>query len=277
MTVTPLIAAVLANDTNKIAQLINSDINVNQKCDGQTALHHAVKIRKTKVVELLIKNGADLKSYDSNNKSAMALIFSKFSQRTILQLIKSFRAVNEQDDYEGNTALHYAAQENYYDCAAQLLALGADFSVVNHSSQTPVYLAAANGSAAIVKLLGGRGADVNLGDKDDWTPIFQAVFRGDIPMIELLARLGADVDRVDSKGWTPLFYAIQKADDLAVQVLLKHCRYVGYEHVVRYSAVGLAKQVRDDRVRESITALIEDKLLTDWIIADNEAGSVLLF
>lgn len=132
-------------------------------------------------------------------------------------------------------------------------------------------------SAVIIELLEGSGADVNRGDKNGWTPIFQAVFRSDLPMIALLIRLGADVDHVDGAGWTPLFYAIPKGDDQVVQLLLMHCRNIGYEYVVKYSAVGLAKQIRDDRVRESITALIEDRLLNDWILAGNEAGSVLLF
>jgi ankyrin repeat protein len=277
VTVTPLIAAVLANDTNKIAQLINSGINVNQKCNGQTALHYAIKNRKTKAVELLIKSGADLKSYDSNNKSAMELIFSKFNQRTILRLIKLFRSINERDGYEGNTALHYAAQENYHDCAAQLLAFGADFTIVNHSGQTPVYLAVANGSAGIVELLVRSGADVNFGDKNGYTPIFQAVFRGDVLMIALLVRLGTDVDHVDAAGWTPLFYAIQKADDQAVQLLLMHSRNVEYECVVRYSAVGLAEQIRDDTCRELISGRIENKLLIDGIFADNGVVSTMLF
>ncbi len=277
MTVTSLIAAVLENDAGKIDQLIKASANVNQYYNGKTALHYAINRKKVEIIELLIKNGADLRLYDQRNKSALELIFMKLNQRPVLQLIKSFSDFNERDDFEGNTALHYAAQYNYFDCAELLLSLGINVEIVNHRGQTALYLATVLGSAGIIELLAGSGADVNRGDKNGWTPIFQAVFQGNIPMIEMLVRLDADVDRVDRKGWTPLFYAIQKADDLAVQVLLKHCRDVGDEHVVRYSAMGLARQIRNDTSRELILGRIEDRLLTDWILVGNEAGSVLLF
>lgn len=277
MTVTPLIAAVLAEDMVKIDQLLIAGFYVNQYYNGKTALHYAIDRKKVDVIELLIKNGADLRLYDQRNKSALELIFMKLNQRSVLQLIKSFPDVNERDDFEGNTALHYAAQYNYYDCAELLLSLGTNVQIVNQRGETVLYLATVHGSAGIIELLAGSGADVNRGDKNGWTPIFQAVFRGDVPMIALLVRLAANVDHVDNNGWTPLFYAIQRADDRVVQLLLEHCRNIGYEYVVRYSAVGLAKQIRDDRVRESITARIEDRLLTKWILAGNEAGSVQLF
>jgi len=49
--------------------------------------------------------------------------------------------INKHDDYEGNTALHYAAQRNYYDCAAELITMGADVESVNYLGQTALYLA----------------------------------------------------------------------------------------------------------------------------------------
>ncbi len=274
---TPLIAAVLAKDMVKIDQLIKAGANVNQYYNSKTALHFAIDRKKVDAMELLIKNGANLRLYDQRNKSALELIFKKMNQRSVLRLIKSFPDLNERDDFEGNTALHYAAQYNYYDCAALLLSLGTNVEIVNHRGQTALYLATVHGSTGMIELLAGSGADVNRGDKNGWTPIFQAVFRGDVPMIALLVRLGANVDPVDNNGWTPLFYAIQKADDCVVQLLLEHCRDVGYEHVVRYSAMGLARQIRNDTSRELISGRIENKLLTDGIFADNGVVSMMLF
>jgi hypothetical protein len=107
--------------------------------------------------------------------------------------------------------------------------------------------------------------------------IFQAVFEGDIEMIELLVSLGADVDRIDNKGWTPLFYAIQKADDQAVQLLLMHTRNLEYEYVVKYSAAGLAKTIRNDQVRQLISSRIEDRKLSDCIPVSGGVSSMMLF
>ena len=277
MTITTLISAIQEKDTKIVAQLIIAGLNLNQYYNGKTALDYAIKVKQVAIIDFLIKNGADLGVYDSRNKSALELIFKKFNQRSVLHLIKSFQSVNQHDDYEGNTALHYAAQRNYYDCAAELIAMGADVNRVNYIGQSALYLAAMHGSAEIVRLLVRHGADVNLADKYGWTPIFHAVFEGDIAMIELLISLGADVDRIDNKGWTPLFYAIQKADDQAVQLLLKDCQNIDYECVVKYSAVGLVKQIRDDTCRELISSRVENKLLMDGIFADNGVVTSMLF
>lgn len=277
MTTTPLISAVQSKDTNTVAQLIIAGVNVNHYDNGKTALHYAIKVKQVAIIDLLIKNGADLGAYDSRNKSALEQIFEKLSQRSVLQIIKSFPSVNKQDNYHGNTALHYAAQRNYCDCAAELIIMGADVEGKNHRGQTPLYLAAMHGSAGIVELLVRHGANVNFAGKNGWTPIFLSVFKGDIEMIELLVSLGADVDHLDANGWTPLFYAIQKADDQVVQLLLKHCRNLGYECVVRYTAIGLARQIRDDRVRELISARVEDRKLSDSITANSGVSSMMLF
>jgi len=46
----------------------------------------AIKVKQLAIIDLLIKNGADLGIYASNNKSALELIFKKLNQQSVLQL-----------------------------------------------------------------------------------------------------------------------------------------------------------------------------------------------
>ena len=56
---------------------------------------------------------------------------------------------------EGQTALHYAAEEGYTNIVAQLLADDADVNVKNKRGETPLALAVLSGRKATVKLLKG--------------------------------------------------------------------------------------------------------------------------
>jgi ankyrin repeat protein len=106
-----------------------------------------------------------------------------------------------------------------------------------------------------------RNADFNAIDSNGLTSIFHSVFKKDAPLIELLINLGANVDHLDVKGWTPLFYAIEQGDDQVIQPLLNNCLDAGYVNTKSYSALDLAKQIREPGMRDLISCRIERKIM----------------
>lgn len=343
---TPLISAVQSGDINRIKSLLKTGINVNQYCNGLTALQYAIKSKRIKVIKLLIENGANLGIYNSINKSSLEHIFERFKQGSALSILKIMPNVHIVDDYDKCTALHFAAKYNYCECIEYLLQRGIDVNVMNSRGQTPIIFAAISGShesiellashggdinradkidnqrwspifyairnshvrcvdslikrnahlnAIIdingltpifhalhnhdcIKLLANNGADINYPDKSGRTPIFHAVFKKDVPLIELLINFEANVDHVDIKGWTPLFYAIEEGDDQIIQPLLNNCLDVGYVNTTSFSALDLAKQIREPVTRDLISCRVERKIMSQMILAiQEEAESILSF
>ena len=65
------------NDYNAVKNLINAGTNINQKTMGMTPLMYAARQNKTQIVELLIQNGARLKT--KSQKGLTALDYAKMS------------------------------------------------------------------------------------------------------------------------------------------------------------------------------------------------------
>lgn len=211
MNKTPLIDAIFSGNIMEIESLIKSGQNVNQSFNGFTPIQHAIKLRKSKIVKLLIENNADLLIYDRYNVSPLGHIFKKFEDSTALSIIKSLPDIHIADIYDRNTALHYAARSNYTNCIDYLISKGANPNALNRQGQSPIFFAAKS------------GADINLRDKIDkqqWSPVFYAISRSHVDCVAEFIMQNADVNLIDDAGSTPICYAMQIADDRIVRVFL---------------------------------------------------------
>jgi len=154
---------------------------------GDTALHMAAAAFRRPVAELLIANGAD------------------------------WRARNRR----GAQPLHYAADANHWDPAAQaetiayLLSIGADPNAVDKDDVAPLHRAVRTRSLAAVRALLDGGANVRQKNKAGSTPLHLAVQttgksgsgsprarEQQAGIITLLLKRGAKVTDTDAKGKT---------------------------------------------------------------------------
>jgi ankyrin repeat protein len=220
----PLISAILNNNISEVDFLIKAGANIDQWYDGFTPIQYAIKNRKTNVAKLLVKNNANIRIYDNINDSPLKHIFMKYPETTSLSFLKSFPSVGVADDYNRDTALHYAARRNYTKCVEYLIKNGADVNYRNRQGQSPVFLAVQYGSKNSLELLCQNGANVNFIDSDNdkkfWSPIFYALDRSDYECSELLIRYGADLNIVDRQKSTPIFYAMH--DTKLLDLLVKN-------------------------------------------------------
>lgn len=122
----------------------------------------------------------------------------------------------ETRDWEGGTALHYAAKKGYEGVVALLLKHGAQANSRDDYNYTPLIYASAYGHLGVVKLLvqhmGGRGLDETDDDEDDEvvyedqegnTALHCAAFWGHDQVVRLLLLAGADPTIMDNEGKTP--------------------------------------------------------------------------
>ena len=104
---------------------------------------------------------------------------------------------------DGMTALHWAAFNDDHAIADLLLAIGANMTVRTRvGAITPLWLAANNGSAAMIRRLITVDTDINVPTATGGTPLMAASMSGRVDAIDLLVRRGAWVNGARDREWT---------------------------------------------------------------------------
>ena len=92
--------------------------------------------------------------------------------------------------------------------------------VRNDDGATPLYQAAANGHAAVVKLLVGANADMETKTNTHATPLVSAARNGKTDSVRALLELRADPNSRNGMGATSLHLAVFASHAECVRVLL---------------------------------------------------------
>ncbi|XP_028296274.1 kinase D-interacting substrate of 220 kDa B isoform X2 [Gouania willdenowi] len=90
------------------------------------------------------------------------------------------------------------------------------------NGQTPLMVAAEQGSMDIVSELIRRGANVNLDDVDCWSALICAAKEGHLEVVKELLENSAYIEHRDMGGWTALMWAAYKGREEVTKVLLEH-------------------------------------------------------
>ncbi|CAI5684805.1 kinase D-interacting substrate of 220 kDa B isoform X4 [Oreochromis niloticus] len=90
------------------------------------------------------------------------------------------------------------------------------------NGQTPLMLAAEQGSLEIVQELIRRGANVNLDDVDCWSALISAAKEGHVEVVKELLENSAYIEHRDMGGWTALTWAAYKGRVEVTKLLLEH-------------------------------------------------------
>jgi ankyrin repeat protein len=124
---------------------------------------------------------------------------------------------------DGSTALHWAVEHDDLDLADLLIRAGARVAARTREGVTPLQLAAANGSAAIIDRLLKAGADPNaaLTPAGD-TALMMAARTGKTDAIRVLLEAGAAVNAQEIwGGTTPLMWAVSEGHAEAAGLLIR--------------------------------------------------------
>ncbi len=142
---------------------------------------------------------------------------------TVKALLREHVPVNSAEG-DGSTALHWAAYDNNLDIARLLIAAHADVNATTRlEAQTPLYMAAENGSAPMVELLLRRGAHVNQPDSLGTTPLMVASAAGNVEAVKALLDHGAIVNTAEyQRNQTALMFAAAYNRAAVISLLLAH-------------------------------------------------------
>ena len=124
--------------------------------------------------------------------------------------------------YEGGTPLYWAATNGHADVVRLLLDAGADLDKADVDGETPLYWASVKDHRDVVKMLLDAGADPDLANnKDEKTPLYQAAESGLEEVVKLLLHAGADPNKHDEEGITPIYKAVQNGHMEIAKLLIK--------------------------------------------------------
>ncbi|XP_059212056.1 LOW QUALITY PROTEIN: kinase D-interacting substrate of 220 kDa B [Centropristis striata] len=90
------------------------------------------------------------------------------------------------------------------------------------NGQTPLMLAAEQGSLEIIQELIRRGANVNLDDVDCWSALICAAKEGHVEVVKELLENSAYIEHRDMGGWTALMWAAYKGRVEVTELLLEN-------------------------------------------------------
>ena len=138
--------------------------------------------------------------------------------RTLLQQKADVNAPQS----DGTTALHWAARWDDLEMAGALIRAGAMAQTANRAGATPMFLAAVNGSAAMIETLLKAGVDPNApvlsrGE----TALMMAARTGKRNAVQVLLDHGAKVNATENlRGTNALMWAAEQGHTAVVQFLL---------------------------------------------------------
>jgi len=231
--VTPLHSAAKSFDnTIKLLELFvnnGGDINNGLDKDGGSVLHAAVRENNVAMVRYLLSQKVEtiprtffetpLHTAAENDNFEIATILLESNPGCINSL---------KDKKDRLTPLHIVSDAGYSNTCEVLLKFGADVSLVNGQSMTPVHLAARNPSEPVLRKLLERGAHlntklVNTVDGDGRTPLFVCTSskgRGATECMLTLIEFGAELDIQTDDGYTALHMAAIDRKPSRVNVLI---------------------------------------------------------
>ena len=150
-TVTPLWCAAVAGKLKVVEVLVKYGADVNAVSDtGSTPVRSACFMTHLDIVKLLVENGADIQK--PNQNGGTCLINSVQSVELCEYLLRHGAHANAQD-VQNKTALHYAIQEHRFETTKLLLRYHADPFLVSRYRDDALQTACLKGAAEIFKFL----------------------------------------------------------------------------------------------------------------------------
>ena len=186
-----------------------------------TALHAASRKNHLKVMQSLLRHGADVNAQGQCGRTPL-LFASEWGYLEVVRCLLEHGAdANAKDPVGDWTALSLAAYTGHSEVVQVLLKHDVDTNARDSSGWTPLHIATFCGRVDIVRLLLNHGADPKAGDKNHHqTSLHKASSEGHLDVVHLLLEHGADVEAKDYQGRTAYQIALDNGHDEVVQLLL---------------------------------------------------------
>ena len=180
------------------------------------------------------------------------------------EAVKEFIAngmdINTKCQYEGDTALTYAASEGDVPMVKWLLDNGADPDILNDAKETALHYATYNNSLDIVELLIEHGCEL---DYPKNSPLIWAMRRDLQEMTHLMIKGGANLNQQDDEGDTPLMLAAEAGRKEIVRMLIDGGADISLKNKLGETAEDLAREDEHTEIVAMFEAVHEQQRLQE--------------
>ncbi len=209
-------------NTKIVEALIKNGADLNKANEhGETPLFTACSKGHTKIVEALIKAGADLIKANEHGETPLFAACLNGHTKIVEALIKSEADLEYQNNGFRATPLFAACSKGHTKIVEALIEARADLNKANVYEATPLFAACLNGHTKIVEALIEAGADLIKANEHEETPLFAACYKGHTKIVEALIKAGADLNKANEYEETPLFAACLNGHAKIVEALIK--------------------------------------------------------
>ena len=159
------------NDAEKAVELVLNDgldINTPALCN-RTPLLWASLSSSGEFIETLIDLGANVNAQRSDDKVTPLILSADCNNFLAVNLLLDHGADANIASADGNSPMHRAVSNGFFDIAKRLIEKGSDVNLQNKEGITPLFLGVKNKHEQLIKLLIENEADVNIGYKKNYT------------------------------------------------------------------------------------------------------------
>ena len=221
-----------------------------------TCLHIAVKYKQVEIVLLLLREGADINTVDSNNETALHYA-AKLGLEEMVFLLSYYKASATIPNNNQETALHFAAKKGHLNCIKILLTMNAslDQLLLNQKGETAEQLIMKGSSKQSERNL----RKVFTADYHSLcrTALHNAVLHNLPKTVTQLLAAGEQVNAMDSNQATPLHYAARYGFATVMSLLCQHPE-ISMNHADRWGDTALhlsAKYKHREIINILVTAI----------------------
>lgn len=194
--------------------------------DGETSLHVAVKKNHTKLVKLMLENGA-IPDTRSDNGGESALHFAiRNNSSEIIDILASQNIISaETVDFNletsaGDSPLSLALTLKRNELVPQLIRGGSNVNARNKDGLSLLHQAILNRSSETAVFLIQNGAHIEEKTLDGETPLILSIREECEEVVDILCSKGASMS--SENGTNPLYLALEMRQDVVANILVSH-------------------------------------------------------
>jgi len=221
---------------------------------GNTAVHVAASAGHTSTVHLLLKSGSAslMNAKDLVKRTSLSHACEMGHIKVVEGLIAVGANINDAQDRDGLSLLHWAAIGGHADVCQFLISAGIDIDGQDVAGRTALHYAAYGGYVNSMLVLLENKCSFDSQDREGVTSLHWACSKGHMDAVKLLIQYNASINTMEhtEDRYTPLDYALMGEYFEVCQFMIEHGA-VSITGIQDVAAVKIQAWFRGVRVRRT--------------------------